>query len=223
MNLTKRAYNYLETLERDSKWVTSEKETKEYLKSLNINCNIEVVNTQVNYGGYELKINNKFKMQLNFISKFHIQKKKRIYTERINDEIILQFDNGKEPRIYFITNKGIICSKDEFDPKKIHFTYEKIETQIEQYALLNEYYYLTSFSSGTYDVFDFEKLKIELSDFDYIPECSDNLNFCCKNDQVIILISPWLEGKGKYLDVYSINNFSWKEIIKRLQKKELIE
>ena len=162
-------------------------------------------------------------MQLNFISKFHIQKKKRIYTERINDEIILQFDNGKEPRIYFITNKGIICSKDEFNPKKIHFTYEKIETQIEQYALLNEYYYLTSFSSGTYDVFDFEKLKIELSDFDYIPECSDNLNFCCKNDQVIILISPWLEGKGKYLDVYSINNFSWKEIIKRLQKKELIE
>jgi len=38
-----------------------------------------------------------------------------------------------------------------------------------------------------------------------------------------ILVSPWLEGKGKYVNVYGINNDSWKGIIKRLQKKEIIE
>ena len=225
MKLTERASNYLKSLDRDSEWITYEKETREFLNSLRVNYSQQILDVQLKYSGFELKIskNENSITRLNFISKFHIEKNRKIYTERIDDEIIFKFDNGEKPNIYFITNNGVICSKDEENPRQIYFTYEKLETKIEQYALLNEYYYLTAYSSGNYDVFDFDKLKTELSDFNFIPECSDNLNFCCKNDQVIILVSPWLEGKGRYINVYGINNDSWKGIIKRLQGKEIIE
>ncbi|MCB0476214.1 MAG: hypothetical protein KDC69_11090 [Flavobacteriaceae bacterium] len=225
MNLTERAYNYLKTLERDSEWNTSEEETLKYFKSLNVDFSKKVLETQLKYGGLRLEIasNGRFRIKVNFISKSHIDKKLQIYSERIDDDIIFKFDNGEKPNIYYITNSGAICSKDEDNPRKIHYTYENLNIKIEQYALLNEYNQFTYFSSGNYHVFDFDKLKTELSDFEFISECSDNFNFCCKNDQVLILVSPWLEGKGKYLNIYGINNDSWKGIIKRLQSKEIIE
>jgi len=226
MKLTDRASNYLKKLDRDIEWVTNEKETRDYLSNLNISCHDQFVYTQIKYSGYKLKVHQteRYNTRLNFISKFHIKKNEKLYVERIDEEVILKFDNEEKSSFYFITSKGAICSKDIDNPRKIHFTYDSIETKIEQYALLDEYYYLTTFCSEyNIDVLDFEKLKIELSNFDFVPECSDSVNYCCKNDQVIIIVSPWLEGEGKYINVYAINNGAWKKIINKLQKKKLVE
>jgi len=220
MNLTEKASSYLKTLDRDPEWITNEKETRRYLNKIYPNYSQEVLNIQLNYGGFKLKVkNNEFNTKLNFISRHHILENKKIHIERIDNEVIFQFAN----EINYITNSGNICSKDEDNARKIHLTYERLETKIEQYALLNEFYYLTYFSSGLHDVFDFERLKTELSDFYHIAECSDRLNFCCRNEQAIILVSPWLEGEGKYINVYGVNNDAWKAIIKKLQRKEIIE
>lgn len=225
MKLTERATQYIETLHRDPQWITKEAETKKYLKRLNTEYSEKVLEVQLKFGGIELSISNtsSFNRKLNFISQAHIRKQSKIHSERINDELLFQFDNGEEPSFFFITNDGIICTKNKDNPKKLHLTYETIETKIEQYALLNEYYFFTSFSSGNCNVLDLENLKNELAELTLISECSDSFNFCYKNDFVIVLISPWLDEEGHFINVYGINPNAWKEIVKRLQAKDIIE
>lgn len=225
MSLSQRAIEYLKTLNRNPDWITEEQETNGYLKNLDIGNFDNISNTQLKYSGYELTVNNddRFTYEINFISKYHIEKNKRIYTERVNDEIIFDFENNKKSYYYFITESGRICTKNEDSPREIHYSFDKIETKIEQFALLNEFYYFKAFPSTNWNVTDFEKLKNELSDFEQIPECCDSLNFCCKNDQVLILISPWIGSTGKFLSIYGIDNSFSQKIISRLEKKYVIE
>ncbi|MGC4041825.1 MAG: hypothetical protein QM710_13850 [Flavobacterium sp.] len=97
-----------------------------------------------------------------------------------------------------------------------------MRTKIEQFALLNEFYYFKAYPSEHSDILDLEKLKEALPDFEQINECCDSLNFCFKNDQVLILISPWSGSSGKFLSIYGIENSFCKQLIDLLEKKEII-
>ena len=225
MKLSPRAFAYLNSLGRNSDWVTNEKETRDYLKNVCDSNSDQLLSTQLNFSGYELRINNfrKSSFEIHFISKYHIEKHKKIYSERIKNEVIFSFKNDNGLDNYFITNTGKICTKDEDHVRVIHFTFDKIETKIEQYALLNEFFYFETVHFLNLHVIDYEKLKNELSDFDLIPECSDSLNFCCKNHQAIFLTSPWHGSSGHYLTIYAIDKSFGQKTLSRLKKKNLIK
>ncbi|MGB0870130.1 MAG: hypothetical protein ACPGSD_11095 [Flavobacteriales bacterium] len=225
MKLTKRAQFYIKTLERQDHWKTTMEEAKNYFKHFSFNHCDTLLEIQNQYGGLILKIPNLsgYTVPINILSKEHTAKKSRIYVERIGTQILFRLDKESTDPILFIAQNGFIYTKDYDDSRTIHLIYESITILIEQYALLTEYRYLTYFSSSFLHVLDFKHLKKELSGLEFITECSDLFNFCCKNDQIIIIISPWLEGEGQWMKIYGINDKSWKDLRNKLIKKGFVE
>ncbi|MGC4041824.1 MAG: hypothetical protein QM710_13845 [Flavobacterium sp.] len=131
MSLSQRATEYLRSLKRDPDWVTKEEETTTFLRNLRISNFDNLLNTQLDYSGHELTVHNneKFNYKINFISEYHIGKNRKIYTENVNGEIILDFENAKKACHYFITENGRICTKDEDNNRKIHYSYDRIENK----------------------------------------------------------------------------------------------
>lgn len=120
MNLTERAQAYLKTLNRDADWITDQSETESYLSRMNLRNPQAILNAQLNFSGYHLTIheNEKHSYEINFISKFHVAKNKKVYSEMVDDEMIVDFENSEKTYHYFITEKGYICTKDEESPGK---------------------------------------------------------------------------------------------------------
>lgn len=225
MNLSTRATEYLKLLRRNPNWITDEKSTINYFKSLNLPKSDQLLKTQLKYSGYELAIQDdeKNKYNINFISKNHINKKTRIYTELVDNEVIMDFENNSKSYNYFISANGSICTRNEENPRKIHFSYDNIETKIEQFAFLNEFYYYKSSPESYLEIVDMKKLEERLSKFTKIEECCDTFNQCFKDDRVIVFTSPWIGANGFSLVIYGIHNSFCKEIVHDLIKNNIIE
>lgn len=61
-----------------------------------------------------------------------------------------------------------------------------------------------------------------MADFEFVAECSDDFNFCWKNDLVIIIVSPWIDAGGNYLSVYGIDRSFCEAVTTGLEKKGII-
>lgn len=223
MEITNRAKEYLQSLDRNPDWTISESEAEIYFKKLKIPNPEKLIEIQNQYSGYQLTVNENPRTTFNIhlIPKIHAQKNKNSSLELISGEIFIELKDN--PLSYFLSEDGKICSKDEDKPTVIHTNYSSIEIVIEEYAFLNEFYYFKSFESMYSNIKDLSSLKKELDNFQFIKECSDDMNFFWKNDFCIIKAGRWFGAEGFYFSIFGIEEKFCNEISQKLEKKGIIE
>ncbi|WP_378187514.1 hypothetical protein ACE939_04110 [Aquimarina sp. W85] len=224
MNISERAQKYLQTLKRDSNFVSDEKETKEYLFSQNIETTDEFLKFQVQYSGYELTIDNDCgnSFSASLFSKTQIKKNLKLEIEKAGDRYIEVCGDHKTAQFtFFLTHKGEFCTLDDDDlPNILHSSFDKL---VEEYALRNE---ISDWDSNPYyhEIKDINRLERLMNDnFDVIEECSDEYSTWWRKDSLIAVKGVWLDRPEFYFRIYGKNEDECYDFIEELSDKNIIK
>lgn len=190
MLLSQNAQNYLNTLKRDSEWMTTADNTRKYLSKYRLENPERFVQLQQDYSGYTFveNPNPDFTIRLQFLSDTIIRKNQKIYYTTINGKAAFSMDNSKTEPYYLLTEHGAVYYWD--DAVNQYFgLYESVETMIEIHALEQEYQYYQSLPVKYLLTENIEAIFKYMNDhYIFLTECSDRFQYYWQTDFDIIRI-----------------------------------
>ena len=224
MTISERAQKYLQTLKRDSDFVSQEEETKEYLSRQDIETTAEFLKFQMQYSGYELTINNDSgnSFSASLFSKNQIQRHLKLEIETAGDRSIEICGDHKTAQFtFYLTDKGEFCTLDDTNlPNILHSSFDKL---IEEYALRNE---ISDWASTPYyhEIKNIDKLeRVMHVDFEVIEECSDEYSTWWKKDNLIAVKGVWLDRPEFYFRIYGKKKSECNDFIEELIDNNILK
>lgn len=223
MLLSQNAQNYLNTLKRDSEWITSVDITQKYLSKYRLEIPERLVQLQQDYSGYTFveNANPDYAIRLQFLSEVIIRKNQKIYYTTIDGKAAFSMDNSKTEPYYLLTEQGAVYYWD--DAVNHYFClYESVEILIEIHALEQEYQYYQSFPIKDLATENSEAILKHMNDhYTFLAECSDRFQYYWQTDFDIIRILYNDYEKEYSLHISSISPANSQLILDGLKRDNL--